>query len=183
MSYECQESSFEQLTIDCHHHFFTKESVPAFKRLVPEGAIEKNPEFKKILDTLPTIEERAKLTVQEMEKSKVDQILLMSFSGDFNTISKAQQMFPKKFPGLVPFIDPRFDSADVLEEYKGKGAVAVKFYPGSWGNDFDFNDERVFPYLAKCLELDLVPMIHFGVIKGGPNNLASWPANPLELRP
>ncbi|MHA2369653.1 MAG: amidohydrolase family protein [Candidatus Hodarchaeales archaeon] len=183
MSYECQESSFERLTIDCHHHFFTKESVPAFKRIIPEGSLETNPEFKQFLDALPTVEERAQLTVEEMAKSKVDEILLMSFSGDFENVCKAQQMFPQQFPGLVPFVDPRFDAPDVLEEYKSKKAVGVKFYPGAWGNDFNFDDERVFPYLAKCLELDLIPMIHFGVMKGGPNNLASWPASPLQLRP
>ena len=70
-----------------------------------------------------------------------------------------------------------------MQDYRKKGAVSIKFYPGSWGNDFNFNDPRMLSYLEKCLELKLVPMIHFGVMKGGPVNLNAWPASPLELRP
>ncbi|MFX0087559.1 MAG: amidohydrolase family protein [Candidatus Hodarchaeota archaeon] len=173
----------ERLTIDCHHHFITKGSISAFRRFIPPDSFETNIEFKEFIDNLPSLEERAKQTVLEMEKSNVDKILLMAFSGDFDTVYKAQKMFPDKFPGIIPFIDPRYDTPDVIETYKEKGAVSIKFNPGVWGNDFNFNDERVFPYLEKCLDLELVPMIHFGVIKAGPNNLTSWPTNPFELRP
>ncbi|MFW9777883.1 MAG: amidohydrolase family protein [Candidatus Heimdallarchaeota archaeon] len=185
MSYELSKSSEvnEKLTCDVHHHFFTKSSIPAFKQNFPDDILETNPELKQFIEALPTTEQRARLTVTEMEKSNVDQVLLMSFSGDFDTVYQAHKMFPDKFPALIPFIDPRYDSPDMIDEYKKKGAVSIKFYPGAWGNDFDFNDHRVLPYLEKCLDLDLVPMIHFGVMKGGPRNLASWPANPIELRP
>ncbi len=178
-----QESNEERITIDCHHHFITRESINAFRRFVPPNSFDTNLEFKEFIDNLPSLEERAKLTVLEMEKSNVDKILLMAFSGDFDTVYKAQKMFPDKFPGVIPFIDPRYDPPDVIETYKEKGAVSIKFNPGVWGNDLNFNDAKVFYYLEKCLDLELVPMIHFGVIKAGPNNLASWPANPFELRP
>ena len=79
-------------------------------------------------------------------------------------------------------MDPKFDEPEVMEDYKKRGAVSIKFHPSSWGYDFRFDDKRVFPYLEKCLELELVPMIHFGVIKGG-DNIKNWPANPIELRP
>ncbi|MHA1967890.1 MAG: amidohydrolase family protein [Candidatus Hodarchaeales archaeon] len=182
MSQSNEVIKYNKITVDSHHHFFTRESIPAFKRLLsPEGL--EDPEFKQFLAALPDIKERAKLTVQEMKKSDVDEILLMSFSGDFQTVYKAHKMFPDKFPGIIPFIDPRYDSPDVIADYKKKGAVSIKFYPGTWGNSFNFNDKRVFPYLETCLELELIPMIHFGVMKGGPENLTSWPANPMELRP
>lgn len=186
MSFESQETSCGNCTVDVHHHFIAKESLPAFKRMIPNAdqALENNLEMQAFINAMPTIEERAKLTVTEMKKSNVDEILLMSFTGDIETVHIARKMYPDKFTGLIPFVDPRFDSPEVLEEYKEKGAVAVKFYPGSWGATFDFNDERVFPFLKKCLELELTPMIHFGVMKvGGFGSLDQWPANPLELRP
>ncbi len=170
-------------TIDSHHHFFTKDSVTAFNRMIPPESYQDNPKFQQFLEELPTTEERAKLTVVEMEKSSVDKILLMSFSGDFETVYRAREMYPDKFLALIPFVDPRYDPPEIIGDYKKKGAVSVKFYPGSWGNNFNFNDPRIFPYLEKCLELELVPMVHFGVMKGGPVNLNAWPANPLELRP
>lgn len=185
MSFETQETSCGNCIVDVHHHFFTKESLPAFKRMFPNPeAMKNNPEIQAFIDTMPTIEERAKQTVSEMKKSNVDEVLLMSFTGDIETVYTAHKMYPTKFPGLIPFVDPRIDSPEVLKEYKEKGAVGIKFYPGSWGAAFDFNDERVFPYLKQCLELELTPMIHFGVMKGGGfGSLDQWPANPLELRP
>ncbi|MHA1976567.1 MAG: amidohydrolase family protein [Candidatus Hodarchaeales archaeon] len=183
MTPAASQSEYTKRTIDTHHHFFTKDSVKAFNQMIPPETYKDNSEFQQFLKELPTTDERIKLTVTEMEKSNVDQILLMSFSGDFDTIYQAHLRFPEKFPALIPFVDPRYDTPEIMEDYKKKGAVSIKFYPGSWGNDFNFNDPRMFPYLTKCLELDLIPMVHFGVMKGGPVNLNAWPANPLELRP
>ena len=112
-------------TIDSHHHFFTKDSVTAFNRMIPPESYQNNPEFQQFFEELPTTEERAKLTVVEMEKSSVDKIL----------------------PALIPFVDPRYDPPEIIDDYKKKGAVSVKFYPGSWGNNLNFNDPRIFPYL------------------------------------
>ena len=58
--------------------------------------------------------------------------------------------------------------------------MAVKLYPGMW-EEFTFSDERLLPYLKALREHDLVPMIHFGVMKGGLQ--VGWPANPMELKP
>jgi len=105
---------------------------------------------------------------------------LQDASSDTNRPINILILFPKEFPGIIPFVNPQYNEPEVLEDYKKRGAVAVKFYPGSWP-DYSFNDEKVLPYLEKCLELELVPMIHFGVIKGAGSQL--WPANPLELKP
>ncbi|MHA2328396.1 MAG: amidohydrolase family protein, partial [Candidatus Hodarchaeales archaeon] len=180
-----QQEPTSETIIDCHHHFITTESVNAFQKMfteVYEKQLE-NPEMIKFIETLPTPEVRAKKIVQDMKKSAVDQVLLMSFSGDFDASHKAHKMFPNEFPGIIPFVDPRFDEPEVIEGYKKRGAVAIKFQTSIWGYDLRFDDTRLFPYLEKCLELELVPMIHFGVVKGGIVTLDQWPSNPLQLRP
>ncbi len=40
-----EERKYNKITVDSHHHFFTKESIPAFKRLFSHEGLE-NPEFK-----------------------------------------------------------------------------------------------------------------------------------------
>ncbi|MHA2362423.1 MAG: amidohydrolase family protein [Candidatus Hodarchaeales archaeon] len=186
MSNDNKEKRNKNTVIDCHHHFITQESIAAFRRMIPKEEFKKmeiDPEMQKFVANLPTAEQRAQLTIEEMKKYNINQILLMSFSGDFNASYSAHKLFPNEFPALVPMIDPRYDTPDIIEEYKQKGAVSIKFHPGTWGYDFGFDDDRILPYLEACLEFDLVPMIHFGVLKGANNPTANWPANPLELRP
>lgn len=178
------EEEYEKLTIDVHNHFFTKNTMKAFRKTMSQEAVDKflqNPEAIKHWENQPTAEERAHKTVEEMKKSQINQVLLMSVVFDIESAYTAHKLYPKKFPGIIPFINPKYNEPGVLDDYKKKGAVAIKFYPGSWDN-YGFNDDRILPYLEKCLELELVPLIHFGVVKG-PNNPKIWPANPLELKP
>lgn len=184
MSQKNVEEEYEKLTIDVHNHIFTKDTMKAFQKTMSQEAINeflKNPDRKKFWENQLTAEERAHKTVEEMKQSQIQQVLLMSFNFDFESAYTAHKLYPKEFPGIIPFVDPRYNEPDVLEDYKKRGAVAVKFFPGFW-HDFGFNDEKVFPFLEKCLELELVPLIHFGVVKG-PNDPKIWPANPLELKP
>jgi len=67
-----------------------------------------------------------------------------------------------------------------MEEWVKKGAVSVKLHPGTW-QKYKLSSPELLPYFKKMVDLNLNPIIHIGVLKGGSSNL--WPANPKELRP
>lgn len=171
--------------IDVHYHFFSRFTLQAITKIFgnefAERLSQQNPErFQRFINLLPPLEQ-AKLIINDMKDKKIDQIILMSFSYDHVGAFQVHQAHPKFFPGVIPFLNPEIDDdPDIVAEWKKQGAVAVKLYPGMW-EEFTFSDERLLPYLKALREHDLVPMIHFGVMKGGLQ--VGWPANPMELKP
>ena len=173
--------------IDMHHHFFSKNTIKAFEKMLGPKVIE---EFKKQIDysqrisqfqNLKSPVEQAQILRKDMKRKGIDQVLLMAFTYDAESAFEAHQSYPESFPGVIPFLNPEIDrDSNILLEWKEKGAVGVKFYPGMW-NKMRFSDDSLFPYLKKIEELDLVPLIHFGVMKGATQR--NWPINPLELKP
>ena len=173
------------MIIDVHHHFFTKNTAEAFKKLFSQefsqGFAETNPERFKNFQKLLEPEEQALKLIENMKLNGIDQVLPMAFNFDTEGAFIAHQKFPESFPGVIPFLDPEHhDNPQIVAEWKKKGAVGVKFYPGQWKKT-KFSDETLLPYLEALQEHGLTPIIHFGVMKGGPQ--VGWPCNPLELRP
>lgn len=174
--------SKNQKIIDIHHHFITNTAIKAFQKSYPKEVYEK---FAKTAEErfskLPDPETRSKQLVEDMKEKGVDQILLMTFSGDEDIGFSAHKNYPKHFPGTVPMLLPQYHTdPEIMDEWKNRGAVAIKFYPGFW--NYGFNDERVKPYIEKIQDLGLGIIIHFGVMKGG-DVRTLWPSNPLELKP
>ena len=173
------------MIIDVHHLFFTKNTLDGFKKLYSQefsqGFAETNPErFKHFQNLLEPAEQALKLK-ENMKANGVDQILPMAFNFDTEGAFIAHKKYPESFPGIIPFLDPEHHpDPHIVEEWKKNGAVGVKFYPGQWKKT-KFSDETLLPYLEALQENGLTPLIHFGVMKGGPQ--VGWPSNPLELKP
>ena len=170
--------------IDIHNHFINKNVLQAFSKIMPKSFTERftkaNPEQVKMFQNLPGPEERGKIMVEDMRKRGIDQILPMTFPTDEESGFIVHKLYPKEFPGSVPMLHPDFTEPDVLDFWKEKGAVAVKFYPAQW--TYGFDDDRIEKYLDKIRDLGLGILIHFGVVKGGEMR-STWPAHPLELKP
>ena len=169
--------------IDVHHHFITSKSLEAFQKTYPKELFERfnSEEAKKRFGSLPDPETLISNLTQDMVSKGVDHVLPMTFAGEEKSGFLAHKKYPTLFPGTIPMLLPSYHTdPSILDEWKEKGAVAVKFYPGFWG--FPFSDDRIKPYLEKIMDLDLGIIIHFGVMKGGDvRNI--WPSNPLELKP
>jgi hypothetical protein len=158
--------------------------LDAFQKAFPKNLMErffKNPEAVKVFQNLSPIEERGKEMIENMQINNIQQILPMTFASDEENGFLLHKLFPKYFPGTIPMLSPDYHTdPTILQSWKEKGAVAVKFYPAHWS--FGFNDERLGPYLDQIRDLGLGILVHFGVVKGGETR-NTWPSNPLELRP
>ena len=171
--------------IDVHNHFVCKNTIDAFLNVYPKSFTEKftknGSEFVKRFEKMVGPEDRATQLVENMKLNGVDQLLPMTFSGDEESGFLAHKKYPKELPGTIPILYPEYHTdPNILEEWRTKGAVAIKFYPAFWS--YGFNDERIGPYLDKIRDLGLGVLIHFGVVKGGETRNV-WPSNPLELKP
>lgn len=178
-------NSSDHQIIDIHNHFFNKNTIDAFSKIMPKQFSDRfaksNPERAKAFENLPGPEGRAQQMLDDMHAKKISQILPMTFPTDQESGFTIHNLYPKEFPGTVPFLHPELQpDPAVLDDWKDKGAVAIKFYPAQWS--FGFNDERIEKYLDKIRDLGLGILIHFGVVKGG-NMRGTWPAHPLELKP
>lgn len=178
-------NSSQHEIIDIHNHFFNKNTLEAFRKLIPDRFAEQfakaNPERFKAFENLPGPEGRGEQMVQDMKLKQIDKILPMTFASDEESGFTIHKKFPNEFPGTVPMLQPDLTpDPEVLDSWKDQGAVAIKFYPARW--KYGFDDERVGKYLDKIRDLGLGILIHFGVVKGGEMR-GQWPAHPLELKP
>jgi predicted TIM-barrel fold metal-dependent hydrolase len=172
--------------LDVHHHFFSKSTVEAFIRLLGKEFAENfkkfQPERYKIMMELPEPENRARQLIDNMKDNGIDMLLPMAFTFDEEGSFLAHKKYPNQFPGVVPFLDPKYHpDPEIMEDWVKKGAVSIKLYPGQWQNH-NLSSPELLPYFKKMAELNLNPIIHFGVMKGGDTS-RGWPANPMELRP
>ncbi len=170
--------------IDVHHHFFSETTIQAFTKIYGEKIADhfrrRDPQRYQRFMTLASPLERARQLMKDMEDKNIDQVLLMSFSHDHHSAFLVHEKYPWFFPGVIPFLNPEVDPVEIIGEWKKQGAVGVKLYPGTWQR-VKLSDDQLLPYLKEIREHELVPMIHFGVMKGGPQ--VGWPSNPMELRP
>lgn len=105
----------------------------------------------------------AGITAALLVATKVGRVGLPgSWHVDPMTVVEVTKKFPKRFFGLYG-IDPFSNMTGVreLEEYVTKhGFVGAHVVPHWFGMSPD--DERLFPFYAKCLELDIPIQIHIG---------------------
>ncbi len=105
----------------------------------------------------------AGITAALLVATKVGRVGLPgSWHVDPMTVVEVTKKYPKRFFGLYG-IDPFSNMTGVreLEEYVTKhGFVGAHVVPHWFGMSPD--DERLFPFYAKCLELDIPIQIHIG---------------------
>ena len=124
---------------------------------------------------------RAEDLIDDMKKHAIDYILPMSGNDEGTTIFDIHKKFPDKFPGVIPFLNPELHKEpNIMEDWIKKGAVSVKLYPSQW-KKFTLQSEVLLPYFKKMVELNINPIIHAGVVKGGDSTY--WPVNPIKIKP
>jgi predicted TIM-barrel fold metal-dependent hydrolase len=171
--------------IDIHHHFVSKNTVESWKKLYGPEAEENykksDPEgFKKLIEIQEPVP-RAELLIKQMKDFGIDMMLPMAFKFDVDGSFEVHRKFPDRFPGVIPFLEPEsHPDPEIMEEWVKKGAVSVKLHPGTW-EKYRLSSPELLPYFKKMVELNINPIIHVGVIKGGSSGL--WPAHPDEIRP
>ena len=168
-----------------HNHFFSKNTTGSFERSFGRGFIENfkktAPDRYKAVEALPDPIKRGELMIKNMKAHGVDQVLPMAFAFDVDGAFQVHHAFPKSFPGVIPFLNPELHTdPGVLAEWKKRGAVGVKLYPGTWKNT-QVSDSSLGQYFKAIREHELVLVFHFGVVKGASDD--NWPISPMELRP
>jgi predicted TIM-barrel fold metal-dependent hydrolase len=169
-----------------HHHFFSKKTVESFREMfgpeMEENFKKSQPERYKKLAELQDPIPRAEQLIRDMKENEIDIILPMAFRFDEVGSFEVHEKFPDKFPGVIPFLEPDIHKdPEIIEDWVKKGAVSVKLYPGQW-QKYNLLSPELLPYFKKMTELNINPIIHVGVMKGGDTS-NTWPANPMELKP
>lgn len=172
--------------LDIHHHFFSKNTVVAFSKIFGTEFTENfkkfQPERYKKFTEIAEPEKRAIQLMNNMKENDIEKIIPMAFVFDEEGSFEIHKKYPNKFPAVIPFLSPEHHkNPDILEEWKKKGAITVKLYPGSW-TKLSLSSKELLPYFKKMDEIGFHPIIHTGVMKGG-NTSSMWPVSPMELKP
>ncbi|MHA2105172.1 MAG: amidohydrolase family protein [Candidatus Hodarchaeales archaeon] len=172
--------------MDMHHHFFSKKTLESFREVygseMEENFKNSQPERWKKLSELQEPIIRAEKLIRNMKENEIDFILPMAFGFDATGSFEVHEKFPDKFPGIIPFLEPdTHEDPEIIEDWVKKGACSIKLYPGRW-KKYNILSPELLPYFKKMVELNINPIIHVGVMKGGDiSNL--WPINPMQLKP
>lgn len=120
--------------------------------------------FKGVPDDIPTDADATAVVLAEMDRYGID-IGMVGISFDREESIKAITDNPTRFRAAYE-IDPHraMDGVRDLERaVKEHGAVAATFFPAGKNPQVPINDKRVFPFYAKCVELDIPIFVCAGI--------------------
>lgn len=120
--------------------------------------------FKGVPDDIPADADPTAVVLAEMDRYGID-IGMVGISFDREESIKGITENPTRFRAAYE-IDPHqaMDGVRDLERaVKDYGAVAATFFPAGKNPQVPINDKRVFPFYAKCVELDIPVFVCAGI--------------------
>ncbi len=139
--------------VDFHAHAFPDELAErAMKMLAEEGGIQ------------ASLDGRVSSLLRSMDKNGIEKSIVCSIAtkpSQFDTILRwsrtigTDRIIP--LPSLHP-LDP--EAAEQVSHIKGEGFKGIKFHP--YYQDFNVDDERLFPVYERICRENLIMVVHTG---------------------
>ena len=169
--------------VDAHSHFFTAQTLNAWKiRGRTLDSFESRTRKRTDMTSIELPNETwdvAQRWVDELDNYGIQAMGVMVGSEAYNEFLRAKERFPGRFIGYAN-INPAEEN--VVENVKkaGKdGFHGIKLYPSSW-KDFHTYDDICYPIYDEAMRQGLLVFLHFGITIGGQADLRH--GNPLDIQ-
>jgi predicted TIM-barrel fold metal-dependent hydrolase len=169
--------------VDAHSHFFTAQTLKAWKvrgRTLDgfESRIRKRTNMTSI--ELPDETwDVAQRWVNELDKYGIQAIGVMVGREAYNEFLDTKERFPGRFMGYANINPADEDAVEKVKKAGRDGFYGIKLYPSSW-KDFHTYDDICYPIYDEASRQGLLVFLHFGITIGGQADLRH--GNPLDIQ-
>lgn len=167
-------SSWKESIIDVHTHIYPVRVIDKLiERLTKEQVLYYYPAFETFLEI--------------MEGCGIEKAVMTPVATKYEHINSVNEwglnLYSLSNQRIIPFtsIPPHAsDALGKLEEAKSLGIKGIKLHPPQ--QEFVVDDEKLFPFYKKLVELDMVVLIHGGVSEYDKNGYKAHPKKFLHLK-
>jgi predicted TIM-barrel fold metal-dependent hydrolase len=169
--------------VDAHSHFFTAQTLKAWKvRGRTLDGFESRTRKRTDMTSIELPDETwdvAKRWVDELDKYGIQAMGVMVGREAYNDFLDTKERFPGRFMGYANINPADEDAVENVKKAGRDGFYGIKLYPSSW-KDFHTYDDICYPIYDEASRQGLLVFLHFGITIGGQADLRH--GNPLDIQ-
>ncbi len=173
------------VVVDAHAHLFTHSFFQALARqageLLPPGdELQAIHERTGVEIATEPLEPLAARWVQEMDRNRIQRMVLMSsIPGDHRSSTAAARLHPNRIIPYAMFHPLEEGACDELRASAGEGLRGVCLFPAM--HHLHADQDEVLEFISVAAELRLIVFVHFGLLRLGLRDKLGLPS-PFDLR-